>query len=194
MPHARPARRASGPSAPAALAALVLAAPALAQEDRFELPNPLQRGNLAATCATWEDQVAATDERAVALVVGVWDGQRVQPGVPGLTPDALIQVRAVNAPDHTFQVQEYSCRQLESVAPELGQFGPACSTTTIYGWWTAHFGPGGEASREVVVATLSSGSGGTGGVLAMSCAAGSVRFLDADTMQGMDGGVSRRAR
>ena len=162
----------------------LLAAPAVAQEAQdFEFPNPLRDETIAATCANWDQVRAGADPRAMAVAAGVWDGQYVQPGVPGLTYDMPVQMRTFFGPDGAFQQLQQGCLR----TMDGQQF---CNTGQVTGEWTARFAADGQG---VVIATMSAGSGISGAVLPQSCAAGMVTFPDADTMQGADGSVARRA-
>lgn len=164
---------------------LGLAAPVLSQQD-WNLPNPLQNQNLAATCDNWEAQVRAADPQAMQMLVGVWDSVGMIPGTPGIMPDTPIQIRSTNSPDGTFVADRYGCFEMQSVAgmPSLGQ---SCATSQIYGQWVAHFVQGG-----VAVVTLSAGSSFTGQALPMSCGIGFFQVQDANTLIDQQGSPLRR--
>jgi hypothetical protein len=137
---------------------------AVAQQENWAFPNPLQGENTAATCQNWPAQQQSADPQAMQYLVGVWESMSMIPGTPGITPDTPIQIRSQNSPDGTFVADRYGCFEMQSVAgmPSLGQ---SCATSQIYGQWVAHFTQGGD----IAVVTLSAGSSFTGQALPMSC-------------------------
>lgn len=146
--------------------AVLLAPAALAQED-WNFPNPNRSAGVAATCDSWPAQRRAADPQAMQVIVGVWEGQAMMPGTPGIMPDTPYQYRATNRPDGTFTLERYGCFTMQSV-PGMPSLGESCATSMIYGEWVAHFAEGGS----VAVVSLSAGSGFTGQALPMSCGIG----------------------
>ncbi len=161
----------------AMVAMLVLPEWAAAQEEGFIAPNPLRNQNLVATCHDLAAQIRAADPQVMASLVGVWEGEGMIPGVPGLYPDTPQQIRVQNNPDGTFSVDYYACFQ------PYGQ-QPACAQSFRYGEWTAH--PAGNG--WIAVPFLSYGSGFSGEALPASCALNYVQLLDDRTMVDQGGG------
>jgi hypothetical protein len=161
---------------------LALGAPALAQED-FELPNPLRLQNLAATCNGMAAQIRATDPRAVQVLIGVWQGNGMVPGVQGYYPDAPAQTQVTFSADGSMLNQTYAC-----IRPFAG--GEFCNTSNLVGEWAAHFTPEGY----LAVPASSSGTGISGAPLPTSCGISFLRLIDQNTMQAQDGTVLRRVR
>ena len=170
---------------PALLA--LLAAPAVAQQDNWAFPNPLQGGNVAATCDNWAAQQQSADPQAMQYLEGVWESMGMIPGTPGIMPDTPIQIRATNSPDGSFVADRYGCFEMQSVAgmPSLGQ---SCATSQIYGQWVAHFTQGGD----IAVVTLSAGSSFNGQALPMSCGIAFFRPMGDGVLMDQQGNQSRR--
>lgn len=141
--------------------AVVVAPAALAEGENGVLPNPLRNQNLAATCNTMGAQVRAADPQAMALIVGVWEGNQMIPGLPGLYPDTPSQFRVINNPDGSFQIDMYACFQ------PFGQ-AQSCANSLRYGEWNAHFTDDGW----IAVPALTGGSAFTGEALPVSCGIG----------------------
>lgn len=175
------------PSLPILGLTLLLATAAFAQDDNWTFPNPLQNGNVAATCDNWEAQMQAADPQAMQQIAGVWEGVGMIPGTPGIMPDTPYQYRAVNNPDGTFTVDRYGCFEMQSVAgmPSLGQ---SCATSQLYGQWVAHFTQDGG----IAVVALSAGSSFTGQALPMSCSIGFYRVMGQGMLIDQQGNQLRR--
>ncbi len=169
-----------------AAAALAIAGGlAAAQEGNF--PNPLQRGNVVATCDNWPAQRRAADPAAMQALSGVWEGSYIQAGVPGLMPDTPIQFRSTNNPNGTFTIERYGCFAMQSV-PGMPPLGTSCSTSMIYGEWVAHFAEGGS----IASVTMAGGSSFTGEALPMSCGIGFYWRVDPNTLVDQSGNRLRR--
>jgi hypothetical protein len=158
-----------------------------AQTNTDPLPNPLQRGNVAATCANLPEMMQAADPQAMQRITGVWDSTGVIPGTPGMVSDTQIQARSQIDANGGFQLDQYGCFQTFNV--DGSPMAPSCATSSVYGNWTAHFAPDGS----IVMVTLSSGSGFTGGVLPMSCGVSYLRVQDANTLIDSSGNILHRA-
>jgi hypothetical protein len=159
-------------------ALLLTAAPVWAQDDQVgDFPNPLRLQNLAATCNTMRAQINNADPAAMQVLVGVWQGDVIIPGAPGLYDPSPGQVQVTNNPDGTYVVLTYGC-----ITPLAGG-QPFCNTAQISGEWTAHFTPEGW----IAAPASSSGIGLSGGVLPLSCGISFWRQLDARTIQSDQG-------
>ena len=169
------------------LSAVLFATAAAAQQEGWTLPNPLQGGNVAATCDNWPAQQQSVDPQAMQMVAGVWQGTGMIPGTPGIMPDTPCQFRASNMPDGTFQVERHGCFTMQSVAgmPSPGQ---SCATSMIHGQWVAHFTQDGA----IAVVSLSAGSGFTGQALPMSCGIGFYRLVGDGLLVDRQGNQRRR--
>jgi hypothetical protein len=155
----------------------------MAQEVDQTLPNPLRNQNLVETCQNMSAQIRAGDPAVMATLVGVWEGQSILPGVPGLYPDTPQQIRTANNADGTFSIDYYACFE-----PYEQQ--PACAQSFRYGEWTAHIANDGW----IAVPFVSFGSAYTGEALPASCGLNYVRLLNPQTMVDQGGAQMYRTQ
>jgi hypothetical protein len=150
-------------------------------------PNPLQGDNTTAGCSNWQAEMAANDPQAMQRLVGVWQGEGMVPGTPGVVGDTPIQIRTTISANGAFQVERYGCFQMLSV-PGMPSLPPSCATSLIYGQWGAHFAEGGW----IAMISLASGSGFNGQALPMTCNIAYLQAPDGNTLIDPAGGRAQR--
>jgi hypothetical protein len=177
-----------GAALAAALGAIGAGGAVVAQQAQdWQFPNPLQEGNLAATCQNFQAMMQQADPRAMQMLAGVWQGQGMIPGVQGIMPDTPIQFQTQNDANGNFQQERYGCFTMQSV-PGMPSLGESCSTSMLYGQFAARF----VDQTTLIVATMQRGTHFTGAPIPPNCGVGYFRFLDQNTL--VDQGGNRQVR
>ena len=172
----------------AVLVAIWAGGPATAQEDpNWQFPNPLREQNLAANCQNFQAMMQQADPQAMQALAGMWQGQGMIPGTPGIMPDTPYQYQVQNDASGNFQMQRYGCFTMQSV-PGMPSLGQSCSTSMLYGQFAARW----VDQNTVQVATMARGSHFTGAPMPPTCGIGYYRFLDQNTL--VDQGGNRQTR